>query len=252
MSTFFNICEGVNVDMSFPHLIPTKIVPVVQFVKDSIDSIDRSRKPREANIVNAGNLGHPRISPIMEDRCLIQIDARGDDEFQWLYQFSHEYMHNFIGGPLSGSKTGLWWFEEILCCTSSLYHISLWACHLGRSLHTVPAGQEYPFVLGQDALCSFLAHDRKPDETPRQLIAYLQSGLLSREGYHPSDYNTFSLCARQILPLFLDNPHLWRIAAHIGDSRQYPTLGELFSVLRRSADPAYLQSIDEMIALLFP
>lgn len=252
MSTFLNFCEGVNVDMSFPHLIPAKVIPVVQFVKDSIDSIDRIRRAREANIANAGSLGHPRISRVTAGRCLIQIDARGDDEFQWIYQFAHEYMHNFIGGPLSGDKVGLWWFEEIICCTSSLYHVALWSFGLHRDLCTYQANGEYLPSLGQDALCSLLAPDSKQGETPHQSVAFLQSGSLSREGYHPSDYNMFGNCARHLLPLFLSNRNLWRIASHIGDSRQYATLGELFSVLRQSADPTYLRSIDEMIALLLP
>lgn len=80
---------------------------------------------------------------------------------------------------------------------------------------------------------------------PRSLIREAHSSPEYRRGI-------YSRLAQMILPLFLANPHLWRIVRHIGDSRSYATLDELLSHLRRAADVSYRDSLDKMVSVLLP
>ena len=49
-----------------------------------------------------------------------------------------------------------------------------------------------------------------------------------------------------MFPLFQENPHLWRMLLHIGDSCAYPSLEELFSHLENTADETYTDSLQKL------
>ena len=53
-----------------------------------------------------------------------------------------------------------------------------------------------------------------------------------------------------MLPLFLENTHLWKIILHFGDMRSWNSLEELFAYLRETADDSYSVSLDKLYNLL--
>lgn len=176
----------------------------------------------------------------------ILLTVKGDYWCQWVYQFAHEYMHHIICGDMSGRIQGLIWLEETLCELSSLYQLALFhqICLMN---HAIPSLQHFaPAILDyqHDLLVSHLDLKRQ-FQSPGVVSRWLP--LLSEPRYHRDHYNAI---ACHILPLFQENPHLWRMTAHMGDSRQYQTLGDLWEHLRRCAEGSWRDSLEKLILSL--
>lgn len=176
---------------------------------------------------------------------IIFLSADGNYWCKWVYQFAHEYLHHIIGGTLSGELNGLIWFEETLCELSSIYQLGiLWGICLRSQIpslqHFAPAVLDYQ----HDLLVSHLDLKRQ-FQSPGVVSQWLP--LLSEPRYHRDYYNAI---ACHILPLFQENPHLWRMTAYMGDSRQYQTLGDLWEHLRRCAEDSWRDSLEKLILSL--
>lgn len=180
------------------------------------------------------------------DRRLILLTTHDNYWCQWIYQFSHEFCHHIIDGSMTGEIKGQIWFEETLCSLNSMYQLEV---ALLEDFKQAPFLQLYaPSVLvyldeikqsHQDLKCQLQQNGG--------LLQWLP--LLSKPTYHRDHYYAIACL---ILPLFVENPHLWGILSHIGDSRSYATIGELFDHLRDTADDSYRDSLEKMIALLLP
>lgn len=180
-------------------------------------------------IYNMGEIGH-RI-------CL---HVKDDDWWRWTYQFAHEYCHHLINGPLSGCIQGLLWFEETICELASI-------CHLRRLivlcdvLQTDILLQYKPYVVN----CLYANLGTAQNNCQEYLLS--MADRLAEPVYHRGIYSNL---AAAMLPLFQENPHLWKIILHIGDSRRWHSLEELFEHLHRTADDSYSHSLKLLKNLL--
>ncbi|WP_287677675.1 hypothetical protein [Bacteroides sp.] len=176
-----------------------------------------------------------------------RIYLRCNDDYwcQWMFQFAHEYCHHLIDGKLSGEISGLIWFEESVCEMSSMYHLHNLALHYQAShqqylLRYAPSVRDY-------------LHERMNVE-PQLAFEVTHPGflhkwehILKEPIYHREHYKAI---ASLMLPLFLDNPHLWKIILHFEDMRSWNSIHELFSHLEQTATPDYKISLVELHRLL--
>lgn len=169
---------------------------------------------------------------------LIKLCVRGNDYRQWAFQFAHEYCHHLIDGPMVTARVGLEWFEEVLC------HIASWA-YLGtlkQQCSRLGLDQSYQSQI-QDWIPPYSAI---PQSAVREYIAS-NAPLLYIEECRRGIYQVI---ASALLPLFESNPNLWRIVLHIGDSRRWSSLAELFAHLEQTADDSYIDSLKELKNLI--
>lgn len=189
--------------------------------------------------------GEPMCSRI-SDEHFIYLSATGAYWGQWLYQFSHEYCHHLVNGELTGEILGLKWLEEVLCHTSSLYHFRVLLDQWSNSSDHIqnlnaPVLRDHP-----DARISSRSPLSHSLDHPGWLADHLIS--LSEPRY---ERELYAAIAEKILPLFLQNPRLWKIILHIGDSRQWDSLQELFDHFLEKADPDYIHSLRKLYDLFF-
>lgn len=195
---------------TFSDFIPEYVSNAVEFVYNSMKNLTENYDLGDIRIERSP-FGHPKHCPQSDGTSLIFIDDDGNDEFQWIYQFAHELTHAYIKSRPVGEKVGLWWFEEIICCLSSLYHLavydsasdgiplrSLLSAEL-RSTQYLSSLQDMTKNLG---LLSTDIYDRYP---------WTVRLTESRAGYDGGQYNYFQAVAFDILPFFLRNPRLWKI-----------------------------------------
>lgn len=178
----------------------------------------------------------------------IQLATEGRYWCQWVYQFAHEMCHHVLGGSLSGDITGQIWFEETLCEVSSLHQ--LYCVGVEDSCNFRALSQLVPMV--RDYLDGYRNTKVRADilgriQSRTGIRPYL--GLLSKPSYNREIYRCIAVI---LLPLFQENPNLWRILRHIGDSRRYGSLREWLLHLRDIAEPEYRDSLGRMIGLLLP
>ena len=189
---------------------------------------------------------NPMCSNIGNDR-IIYLHTRGDFWCQWIYQFAHEYCHHIINGTMTGELSGLMWFEESVCELASMYNLNslfrIWSQYpQSVQRHYAPSFQDYlnDLLAENPELYASTLHPK-----------FLQSwdSLLRENVYHRDHYNAI---AARMFPLFLENPYLWKMILHIGDSRQWNSLEELFAHLERNADDSYSDSLIQLKNLLIP
>lgn len=130
------------------------------------------------------------------------------------------------------------WFEETICKLSAL-------CHLDRLI----------------ALCGVFRIDNRIKDwivscrnanlgsVQNNCREYLRQNLdiLGQPSYQRGIYSNLSTT---MLPLFQENPCLWKITLHFGDMRRWPTLDALFHHLRETADESYSLSLEKLKRLL--
>lgn len=188
---------------------------------------------------------HPMCS-IVADNHFIFLHVTDNYWSKWIYQFAHEYCHHLINGKMSGEIRGLMWFEETICELSSMYHLQMaatqWSCcNLIVCRHFAPAHQSY--LNGLLSQQPQLVHD-----THNRGFLQLWLPILEQQTYHRDYYNAL---AARMFPLFVENPHLWKIILHFGNMRQWNSLEELFVHLHQTADDSYSDSLKRLENLLF-
>ena len=177
----------------------------------------------------------------------IYLHCDGNYWCQWMFQFAHEYCHHLIGGQLSGDILGLIWFEECVCELSSMYHLhNLSLCYgTSRQEHL----QHYsPLVRNYLDECMQQVDSVIAAEVNHPGFLHKWETLLQEQKYHREHYRAI---AAKMLPLFLENPHLWKIILHFGDMCRWHSLENLFSYLHRNATPDYSGSLEKLRLLLF-
>lgn len=187
----------------------------------------------------------------LDDGVYILIDDPGCEEFQWIFQLAHEYMHYFIGGNLSGEKNGLWWFEEIVCCLSSIYHLwyhsTLWPDRVlsSRTSQTLSASQYLELF--------FEAHRNLSDDFrgmthPADWLATLSKVV----EYNPAQYDYFHAVAACMLQWFQKNPNLWKFVLSLKNARSHMSLTSILPTLMQEADCTYSKDLSDMFSYLLP
>lgn len=176
---------------------------------------------------------------------LILLNTQNNCWCQWLYQFAHEYCHHLINGPMVLSFEGQIWFEEMICEVSSLYNlISLaqkWAKSSCPDIEHNYASNLRTYVENEISKpLKTQLNGQHPQDREQDLYIYDHKK-------HQMTYNrelyTY-LGASSFLPQVIQNPQLWRIILHIGNSREYHSIDELFTHLRVYADPSYSRELE--------
>jgi len=190
--------------------------------------------------------GNPKCVKVEDQAHIILISAFNDYLPRWVYEFSHEYCHHLIDGPMQTEIMGLIWFEETICELSSMYHLhkSYIDWHNSTDMN-----KWLNFHSFQEYLHDLLTKNPKlVDSTHHQgwLSSWLQ--ILSEPKHHRDHYNAIAV---RILPLFVENPFLWKIILHFGDSRKWNSLHDLFDHLFDLADDSYSDSLSKLHELLF-
>ncbi len=173
---------------------------------------------------------------------IINLTTKVNYWCQWVYQFAHEYCHHLINGPLTGEVNGLIWFEETICELSSMFCLSRMVYYCAH--HTNPYLTRYrPSVQGYlDALLR-----EEEDEAPLHLYINRNLHLLEQPVYQREIYRHI---ARQVLPLYLECPSLWRMIPHFGNMHERQSLTRLFDHLREEADTTYADALQELRIML--
>ncbi len=191
--------------------------------------------------------GNPLCSKLKQyDAHIIRISAYGNYLQRWLYEFSHEYCHHLINGAFEADVTGLIWFEETICELSSMYQLN--QTYIDWKNSTDPEKTIVAHFF-QDYLHDLLT------QNPLLIDQTHNSGWLSSwlpflsEPLHHRDHN--NAIAVRILPLFVENPFLWKIILHFGDSRKWESPESLFDHLLETADESYSFSLNKLSELLF-
>lgn len=176
---------------------------------------------------------------------LIYLHAKCKMLSKWIYQFAHEYCHHIINGSTITGIKGLLWFEETICELSSIYHLNN-LCNVWTQSHELH--HRYLSLQVRDYLNDLL--EENPELCALTLRPkFLQSwdSLLKENEYHRDHYNAIAV---RIFPLFVENPHLWKIILHLGNSCQWNSLEELFVHLHRNSDDSYSHSLVKLENLL--
>jgi len=173
------------------------------------------------------------------DYHLIFLAVKDNFWCQWVYQFAHEYCHHLINGPLSGEWSKMLWFEETICELSSLYNLHMmksYCLNNGFAFYAASVSDYLNNQLNNKGKRTFqLSEDGGWYEVYKEQLA--------ASGYRRDLYNAIAVL---ILPLFLDNPHLWKLIMHIGDIRVWQSLEDLLNHLQLKADDTYLESFLKM------
>ena len=175
----------------------------------------------------------------------IHLNTQENYWCQWIYQFAHEYCHHLINGKFTGEITGLTWFEESICELASMFQLSLFCSSWSQSheeyqTHYAPSLRDY-----LDALLSKNLRLLSSASHPGWLQSW--DSILSEPAYHRDYYNVI---ATKMFPLFVEHPYLWKIILHLGDTRQWKTLDELFAHLHSQADDSYTLPLQKLHDLL--
>lgn len=169
---------------------------------------------------------------------LIFLNSKENYWCQWVYQFAHEYCHHLIDGPLSGEWSQLLWFEETICELSSLYNLNKMVgfCMMSGLQVYVPSVQNY--------LGNLLTKNKNTYCLDVRGGWYKRFEVsLGELEYQRDLYNAIAV---MMLPLFLENPSLWKLILSIGDIRSWKSLFELFSHIEVNADESFKKSFKRM------
>jgi len=195
----------------------------IQVVLDSVASEFRpfvARRPQgvvKLRVVPRGTAPRVLYERGGEGEYVVQLTARDDRWFQYAYQFAHELCHilsNFDHKDLQSGTvaSGNQWFEESLCETASLFTLkrmaASWAEH--------PPGRKWigcaPMFASYAEQLLAQSHRHLPaNQSLGQWYAENQPAL------HDNPYlrEKNELVAAMLLPLFEQDPSMWRAIAYL-------------------------------------
>lgn len=172
------------------------------------------------------------------DLHVILLKTRDNFWCQWVYQFAHEYCHHLIDGSLSGEWSDMLWLEETICELSSLYNLN------GMIRFCTMNGLQWYAPLVDEYLNNLLINTRNTYSLSADGGWYKQyEEILKRNQYQRDLYNTIAV---MMYPLFIENPHLWKIILKIGDIRSWASLDDLLSHLESNTDESYCESFGKL------
>lgn len=210
---------------------------IVGFVSDSMS--DALGTLNRRIVIKRSDEDYPYYEPGNKDVARIFLCTDGDDEYLWLHQFSHELTHAYIDSMMPDYHLGLWWFEEVICCLSSLYHLVLLdSATGGRPLHGSSPNQT------RAARCIEHVRNLRPGRVPQIPLAvgnWPWMGEMTRIpfGYNEDRYIFYEASALHLLPMFLEHPILWRMVGLMRDVRIYPTMEVFLEKCERLVDDSW-------------
>lgn len=172
------------------------------------------------------------------EQHIIFLNTTNNHWCQWVYQFAHEYCHHLIDGSLSGEWSDMLWFEEAICELSSLYNLNrmIGFCMMNGLQGFAPSVEKY--------LNNLLTKNRNAYHLSANVGWYeLYKDSLVKIQYQRDLYNAIAVL---MYPLFMENPHLWKMILNIGDIRSWTSLDNLFSHLAANADESYRDSLKQL------
>lgn len=197
---------------------PQEIQTLLAAVADEFRSYvaDAWQEPVNIRVVPRGT---PRVlyERGRDGEYVVQLSARNNNWFQYVYQFSHELCHifsRFDHKEHQGEEvaSGNQWFEESLCETAALYtlkHLAVgWA-------ENPPARQWAGYGPTLAAYAEFLAsqpHRRQPAPIEHW---YRENRQSLTENPYQREKN--EIVAGALLPLFEQSPERWRAIAHLNN-----------------------------------
>lgn len=166
---------------------------------------------------------------------IIFLSTKSNHFCQWVYQFAHEYCHHLIDGTMCGEIKGLLWFEETICELASIYHLNR---YYKRCTTDILLQNLAPAVL--DYLHDLYTKNVQLVELFHQEYLNIFLDQLGQPVYHREIYNAIAV---SILPLFEENPSLWKMILNFGDIRKWNSLEELFEHLLQCSTDDYRNSL---------
>lgn len=157
------------------------------------------------------------------DSYTIFLTARGNHWSQYVFQFSHEYCHYLINGPLDGKLETSFWFEESICELASMFFLNRatirWNAYQYVKVPGVPMSSSDRVL---NDLKGYVKNNQEYLRNRRNLssgisiplASWLEENMhsLSEPVYHRDLYNKI---ADSLLDLFIDNHDLWRILPYL-------------------------------------
>lgn len=215
-------------------------------------------------IVAHHHASRPNCCSLNDDTNLIHLTTVDNYWCQLVYQFAHEYCHHLIDGELSGTTEGMKWFEEALCHVSSVANL----INMVRVCSNSPLWNLKDFtpevidyienlqgIIHSDIIRACLPSISNPFNytvIPQSQIISIKNYLIDEAEILANTYSDehyFYVC-RALYPHFHNNPNLWKIIPHIGDSGAWISLNDLYKHLLANADNSYRESLSEMFGYL--
>lgn len=189
--------------------IPVNIVTLLDDVKFLFET---KFAVEQVNVKPLSILSTNDYPSIFKERGIIFLSARGLRWSKYAYQFAHELCHFIIPKAVSEQMR---WFEESICELASL-------CFLYELSEKWKENPPYPSWQSYSTAFADYADNQKttaftlPDGISFAKFFAANIEMLSLEANcYYRDINT--LCAKYLLPIFNENPELWREVPLIGE-----------------------------------
>ena len=233
---------------------------IIPFLLKTVEDFFRQQGviPTKRLVVVRGE-NEPMCCPTSDSNIhVIKLNTEGDRWCQWVYQFAHEYCHHIIDGGLTGETSGLKWLEESICHVASYVCLDFFERRCASSTISYLPGYA-PCVIsylknllldeGQQLYERYLPDLNNPlrkvqipQEEMKPIYPYVESRAdVLATTYSMGDYMAI---AKKLFPHFYNNPALWRILPHLGDTRKWNSPQELFDYLQVKADDEYRESLE--------
>lgn len=200
---------------SFPKFNPLRVAPVLHLVRSNIVGTGVVKNLPPLNVGKNFHTDFPLYIRTKDGSRWILINDNGDDQSQWLYQLAHEYMHYYIDVCNRDKPSVCHWFEETLCCLSTLIRLFEYAqAYPQKALLTNEPKEEFP----QNILESHRLQAQMilPDVVFQTFGAkLLLHNLPMVRSDERSVYGFYNAIAVRMMPLFVQNRNLWRIVRYL-------------------------------------
>lgn len=194
------------------------LIQVFRSVIDEYEKVSGIYPPGVLHIFPDPGFGNPKCCKT-GDYYTIYLTARGNYWSQYVYQFSHEYCHFLINGPLDGELETTFWFEESICELASMYFLNRttlrWRSYNPIRIPGMPISSQQDvlqrlkvFAPKQQKYLANLRNENPSIDTPLYFWLDENMSILSEPVYHRNMYNQI---ANLLLDLFIDYPDLWKL-----------------------------------------
>lgn len=231
----YNISPNISIEYNgFGDSDLSVIGPILSSIEQEMTHLINRQPYHFRNVYIRRSFDSPRT---LDQNGLHVIELNTENNYwcQWIYQFAHEYCHHLINGKMLAKLSGLLWFEETLCETCSIYCLIV----IERQWKSMfPAYASYRKNI-RSYIYDLLVDETKIDYPIHESIAYISTTYgndYNRDLYH-------SLACRIWLPLFIEEPSLWKILNHIGDIYSWRNLSDLLLHLEETADSSYIKQM---------
>jgi hypothetical protein len=134
---------------------------------------------------------------------VIFLTARGLRWSQLIYQFSHELCHFMINADVVGPMR---WFEESICELASFFflqHVSMdWASRPHPDIFKIYAIHLIEYRDTQ-------MNEQEPVDCGKTFAQHI-ADRIELLSHNPYMRHTNTLCATELLPIFIEHPAVWR------------------------------------------